>query len=187
MGKGDEVVMKKFLVLFVMTLLCCSSASAESKSLIAYFSWSGNTEAVAKTIADVTGFELFEIKTLKPYTKDYDAVLNVAKTEQNKNARPELASHVQNMAQYDTIILGFPCWWGTMPMAVFTFLEEYDFSGKRIIPFVTHGGSSFGRSLNDMRKIIPNAKIESNGLSISGTASRGQVANWLNEVGITVK
>lgn len=187
MGKGDEVVMKKFLVLFVMTLLCCSSASAESKSLIAYFSWSGNTEAVAKTIADVTGFELFEIKTLKPYTKDYDSVLNVAKTEQNQNARPELASHVQNMAQYDTIILGFPCWWGTMPMAVFTFLEEYDFSGKRIIPFVTHGGSSFGRSLNDMRKIIPNAKIESNGLSISGTASNQRVANWLNEVGITVK
>ena len=180
--------MKKiFLLTLIFVCVFSGSVYAEGKTLVAYFSWSGNTAALAKNIADETGSELFEIKTLKPYTKNYNAVLDVAKKEQNRKARPELANHVQDMAQYDTIFLGYPCWWGNMPMAVFTFLEEYDFSGKRVIPFVTHGGSSFGRSLNDMKETIPNAKIESNGLSVHGTASHNQIVNWLNELGFSVK
>ncbi len=180
--------MKKILGLISIFICVLSgSAFADGKALIAYFSWSGNTAALAKTIAEVSGFELFEIRTVTPYTKDYDEVLDVAKKEQNRKARPELATHVQNMAQYDTIFLGYPCWWGNMPMPVFTFLEEYNFSGKRIIPFVTHGGSSFGRSINDMKKTLSNAKIESNGLSVRGTGSRRQVANWLKELGFSVK
>lgn len=180
--------MKKiFLLTLILVCIFSGSVYAEGKTLVAYFSWSGNTAALAKIIADSTGSELFEIKTLKPYTKNYNAVLDIAKKEQSRKARPELANHVQEMAQYDTIFLGYPCWWGNMPMAVFTFLEEYDFSGKRVIPFVTHGGSSFGRSLNDMRDTIPNAKIESNGLSVSGAASHNQVVNWLKELGFSVK
>ena len=164
--------MKKiFLLTLIFVCVFSGSVYAEGKTLVAYFSWSGNTAALAKNIADETG----------------SAVLDVAKKEQNRKARPELANHVQDMAQYDTIFLGYPCWWGNMPMAVFTFLEEYDFSGKRVIPFVTHGGSSFGRSLNDMKETIPNAKIESNGLSVHGTASHNQIVNWLNELGFSVK
>ncbi len=110
----------------------------------------------------------------------------MAKAEQNANARPALAGHVNNMNQYDTIFIGYPCWWGTIPMAVFTFLEEYDFSGKRIIPFVTHGGSSFGSSINDIRRTAKGANVESNGLSISGNSASGsksRVTKWLGELG----
>ena len=186
--------MKNFaLIIAVVIAVSCltvSPANADGKTLIAYFSWSGNTENVAKNIAEATGFELFEIKTAKAYSEDYDAVLDLAKKEQNRNARPELATHIQDMEQYDTLFLGYPCWWGTLPMPVFTFLEEYDFSGKRIIPFVTHGGSSFGRSLSDMKRLVPNAKIESNGLSIRGSsasASKSQVTRWLERIGFTTQ
>ena len=182
--------MKRILVMLLLSLFVFSgTACAENKALVAYFSWGGNTEAVAKNIADLTGFEIFKITPAKPYTTNYDAVLDVAKKEQNKNARPELAEH-KNITQYDTIFLGYPCWWGNMPMAVFTFLEENNFSGKRVIPFVTHGGSSFGSSLNAMKRTIPNAKIENNGLSISGSSasnSRSQVSKWLQGLGFEVK
>ena len=184
--------MKKILF-FIFAVACVfifsGFASAGSKTLIAYFSWSGNTRMLAQYVAEATGCEIFEIKTKTPYTQNYDVVLDVAKNEQNRRARPELASHVENMEQYDTIFLGYPCWWGTMPMAVFTFLEEYDFSRKRVIPFVTHGGSSFGRSLNDMRRTIPNAKIEINGLSVNGSSvsgSRKRVLTWLEGLGFAI-
>lgn len=175
--------------IFMLAVVCSMlfSACAEAKTLVAYFSWSGNTAKVARFIADGAGADLFEIKTSKPYTKDYNAVLDVAKAELNSNARPALAKHLNNMAQYDTVFVGYPCWWGTIPMAVFTFLEEYDFSGKRVIPFVTHGGSSFGRSINDIKKAVPGAKVEDNGLSISGSRVSGaqsQVTKWLNGLGV---
>ena len=186
--------MKKIALLAIISLLALrgagTAAAAENRILVACFSWSGNTMTVARTIADALGVELFEIKTVKPYTDNYDAVLDVAKAEQNRKARPELAAHVTNMGQYDTIFLGYPCWWGTMPMAVFNFLEEYDFSGKRVIPFVTHGGSGFGRSLNDLKRTIPGAKIEAKGLSLYGTSVTGahsQVIKWLDTLGFTVK
>ena len=177
-------------VLCAASIFAISPSYAAEKALIVYFSWSGNTEKLARNIAEATGFDVFEIKTAKPYPEDYDAVLDLAKKEQNRKARPELAAHVQNFEQYDTIFLGYPCWWGTLPMPVFTFLEGYDFSGKRIIPFVTHGGSSFGRSLNDMKRTVPNAKIESNGLSIRGSnasSSKPQVIKWLEKLGVATK
>lgn len=185
--------MKRVALLLVAALIAAMPApafSAEGRGLVAYFSWGGNTETVAKTIAEAAGFELFKITTAEPYTDDYDKVLDVAKAEQNRNARPELATHVQDMGQYDTIFLGYPCWWGTLPMPVFTFLEEYDFSGKRVIPFVTHGGSSFGRSLNDLKRLAPNAVIEQKGLSLYGTSasdSRDRIIAWLEGLGFAVK
>lgn len=184
--------MRKITILAVVALfavcgLAAVPADAAGKTLVAYFSWGGTTRAVAETVADVLGAELFEIKTVTPYTTDYDKVLDVAKAEQNRNARPELAMHVQDMGQYDTILLGYPCWWGTLPMPVFTFLEEYDFSGKRVIPFVTHGGSGFGRSLSDLKRLVPGANIEGKGLSLRGTGSRSQIAQWLEGLGFSVK
>ena len=144
--------MKKLVL--IITALCMmlsfaiNSSIAAEKALIVYFSWSGNTENVAKNIAEATGFDLFEIKTAKAYPEDYDAVLDLAKKEQNRNARPELATHIQDIEQYDTILLGYPCWWGTLPMPVFTFLEEYDFSGKRIIPSQRVNGEESFRKKN---------------------------------------
>ena len=176
-----------FVLLFVVFGFAAVPANAAGKTLVAYFSWGGTTRAVAKTVADVLGAELFEIKTVKPYTQNYDEVLDVAKAEQNRSARPELSTHAENMGQYDTIFLGYPCWWGTLPMPVFTFLEEYDFSGKRVIPFTTHGGSGFGRSLGDLKRVLPGAKLENKGLSLQGTGSRSQIAQWLKGLGFTVK
>ena len=184
---------KNMLSIVVFVLAFCTfgtAAAAENGVLVACFSWSGNTMTVAKTVTEVLGAELFEIKTATPYTDNYDAVLDVAKAEQNRKARPELATHVENMAQYNTVFIGYPCWWGTMPMAVFTFLEEYDFSGKRVIPFVTHGGSGFGRSLNDLKRTLPDAKIETKGLSLYGksvSSAHSQVIQWLDSLGFTVR
>ncbi len=185
--------MKRIVLMTAIALLAfhgfgVANAAESGKTLVACFSWSGNTMTVAKTIAEALGVELFEIKTATPYTDDYDTVLDVAKAEQNRKARPELAAYVENMAQYDTVFLGYPCWWGTLPMAVFTFLEGHDFSGKRVIPFNTHGGSGFGRSLNDLKRTIPSAKIEK-GLSLYGTSvsgARDQIISWLKGLGFTV-
>ena len=180
--------MKTILTLILILIFAFPEISfAENKALVAYFSWSGNTAALAKTIAELTGFDLFEIKTVKPYSQNYDEILNVAKKEQNNKARPELVENIKNFEQYDTIFLGYPCWWGNAPMAVFSFLEKNNFSGKRVIPFVTHGGSAFGRSINDLKKTVPSANIESSGLAVSGTASRQEVASWLKELRFSVK
>ena len=172
----------------------------EEKCLIAYFSREGNnyvsgkivnlpvgnTKVVADMIRGIIGGDLFRIDTVRSYPRDYTATTNVAKKELNDNARPELSSHVENMASYNVIFLGYPSWWGTMPMPVFTFLEEYDFSGKTIVPFCTHEGSGLGRSENDIAKLCPKATLLK-GLAIQGSrvsAAKNDVADWLNKTGI---
>jgi len=162
-----------------------------SKSLIAYYSRKGNnymggkivnlpignTEVVATKIQKLTGSDLFQIETVKTYPVDYTETTTVAMDEKKKNARPELTERVDNMDSYDVIYLGYPNWWGTFPMAVFTFLESYDFSGKTIIPFCTHEGSGLGNSERDIKKLCPNAIVKS-GLAIRG----GSVKNADNEI-----
>jgi flavodoxin len=142
----------------------------------------GNTEVIAKKIKGITGGELFEINTIKPYPADYTETTNVARDELHKNARPELTDFVKNMADYDVIYLGYPNWWGTFPMAVFTFLESYDFTGKKIVPFCTHEGSGIGNSQRDIKKLCPTAEVLP-GIAIRGGSVAGAdnlVKNWLN-------
>jgi flavodoxin len=171
---------------------------ANSKSLIAYFSRKGNnyvggsivylpignTEVIAKKIQELTGSDLFQIKTVKSYPEDYTETTNVAEEEKKQNARPELTETVDDMDSYDVIYIGYPNWWGTMPMAVFTFLESYDFSGRTIIPFCTHEGSGMGSSERDIKKLCPNAKVLS-GLAIRGgsvDSADKDVATWANRI-----
>ena len=180
-------MMKKIFAAVLMVMMMCGVSFAEGKTLVAYFSWGGTTKALAENIAEAGGFDIFRIRPAKEYTTDYDTVIDVAKKEQNRRARPKLAENVQDFGGYDTVFLGWPCWWGDMPMVVFTFLEANDFSGKRIIPFTTHGGSSWGRSLTSLKKEAPSAKIESSGLSVGGSASKSQVAKWLKGLGFSVK
>lgn len=154
--------------------------------LIAYFSWSGNTRGIAEEIANQTGADLFEIQMTEPYSTDYNTVLEQAQQDQNEQARPELSTHVEDMAQYDTIILGYPNWWASIPMPVASFLEEYDFSGKTIIPFCSHGGGRFGQSLTMIAKLAPEAEIKE-GLAVNysgGTSMADDVSEWLlgNEI-----
>ena len=165
------------------------SGGGGSKVLIAYFSWGGNTRGVAEEIARQTGADLFEIKMVHPYSNDYNTVLNEAQRDQNAQARPELSTHVENMAQYDTVLLGYPNWWASIPMPVVSFLEEYDFSGKTIIPFCSHGGGRFGQSLTAIAKLAPNA-VMGDALSVhysGGSSLSGDVAEWLKNNGIPTK
>ena len=152
-----------------------------AKSLIAYFSRKGNnyvggsvvnlpignTEAVAEKIQKLTDSALFHIETVNSYPQDYMETTNIARKEKHENARPTLKNRVSNMDDYDVIYLGYPNWWGTTPMAVFTFLEAYDFSGKIIVPYCTHEGSGIGTSESDIKKLCPNS-IVLTGLGIRG-------------------
>lgn len=126
----------------------------------------GNTEYVAKLIEETIGGDLFQIETRETYPLEHETLVNQAADEQDKGLRPELSSHVENFEQYDTIILGYPNWWGDLPMPVYSFLEEYDFSGKTIIPFVTHGGSGFSGTRDTISKLQPNANVSDNTLSM---------------------
>ena len=168
--------------------------------LVAYFSRTGenynvgniekgNTHIVADMIAEQTGGDTFEISTVTPYPDNYDECTDIARQEQNENARPELAAFVENMGNYDTIFLGYPIWWSDVPMAVYTFLESYDFSEKTIIPFCTHEGSGLASTESSIAAVCPDSKIMG-GLSIRGSVgqksqdeAQAAVTDWLEQVG----
>ena len=156
------------------------------KILIAFFSWSGNTRGAAQEIQRQTGADIFEITLVHPYSTNYNTVLMEAQEDQHKQARPEIAEHIENFDDYDIILLGYPNWWASIPMPIASFLEEYDFSGKTIIPFCSHGGGRFGQSLTTIAKLAPDA-IMGTGLSIhysGGSALPDDVSAWLIENGI---
>ena len=163
-------------------------------NLIAYFSrrgenyWNGtiknlakgNTETVAELIQKAVGGDLFEVQTVKEYAKDYYACIDEARTEQRENARPALKAYPARIDGYENIFVGYPNWWGTMPMAMFTFLEHFDWSGKKLIPFCTNEGSGMGSSERDLRKLCKGAEI-CRGLSVHGAEaaqSEEKVAAW---------
>lgn len=142
-------------------------SEADRNILIAYFSRTGNTETVTNMIAEETRGTLFAI--------------TVAQQEQNDNARPALATHVENMDEYEVIFVGYPIWWGTMPMMLFTFLEEHDLNGKTIVPFCTSGGTGLGRSVSDIRTLCPDATV-ADGFTVSGSSAataQDRVADWI--------
>lgn len=188
-----------------------SEAGAQSSLLVAYFSYAenaalpddvdasasasiqpwngaltGNTGVVADMIAQATGADLFSIRTVEQYPDTYDATIDQGQQERSEGARPELATHLENLDSYDTIFLGFPNWWGDMPMAVYTFLDEVDLSGKTVIPFVTSGGSGFSNTISTIQQMEPQATVQE-GLSIGGSSATGaqqQVESWLSELGL---
>lgn len=154
-------------------------------SLIVYFSWSGNTESVAKEIQTQTGADIFEITPTEPYTNDYNTLLDIAQEEQSSDVRPEIAETVENFEQYDVVYLGYPNWWGDMPMILYSFLDEYDFAGKTIAPFVTSGGSGFSGTISSIESLEPDAVVvEGLALDSSESANAGEaVTEWLSAVG----
>ena len=156
------------------------------KILIAYYSYSGNTRALAQSIQQATGGELFEIVPVKAYPADYDAVVAEAKKEIKADARPELKSKVANLADYDVIFLGSPNWWSTLAPPVMTFLTSYDFAGKKIVPFVTHGGGGLAKCADDVKRLAPKSDVL-DALSVSGSAverSQGELHKWLRKLGM---
>lgn len=185
-------------------------SNTQNKILIAYFTWSdntvvenpdsidvdaetsasvlspGNAELIANWIAEKTGGDLFSIKTQNKYSSDYDECLNQARKERDNNERPALVERVNNIDDYDVIFLGFPNWWYTCPMAVFTFVESYDLEGKTIIPFCTHGTGGLSRTIRDLKNLLPaNCEVlEPIGVYRPEVKnSKSRVLDWLKKLG----
>lgn len=171
-----------------------------TKVLIAYFSRKGenyingsyvklslgNTAAAVNIIKNLTNGDIFEIEPVNKYSESYHTCTKEARDELDRNARPELVTYLDSIDDYDSVILGYPNWWSTMPMPVFTFLERYDFSGKTIIPFCTHEGSGMGHSITDIKKICPKANI-AKGLAIRGSNAKNsekEIQEWLKGLDI---
>lgn len=169
-----------------------------SKILIVYYSrkgenyWGGsiknlskgNTETMAEMIQKAVGGDLFEVDTVKPYSSDYHICTEEAKAELRSNARPELKRYLDSLDGYDTIFVGYPNWWGTMPMVMFTFLEHYDLGRKKIIPFCTNEGSGMGSSEQDLKKICAGAEVKK-GLALRGSEtanSESRVTEWAKKI-----
>ena len=198
--------MKKIILLLtgLNCLLACNAPSQPAglpdtqnhKILVAYFSHSGenygvgniregNTQKVANEIARQTGGTLFRIQTVQKYPADYNACSQQAKEEKEKNLRPTLTASVANMDEYDIIYVGYPIWWGDMPMAVYTFLDSYSWAGKTIYPFATHEGSGLADTVETLRKNFPKATV-ADGFALKGHVAQKEpeivtraVKNWL--------
>ncbi len=183
--------MKRILL---TAFLALAALSASAQTLVVYYSRTGqnytsdgivnlkkgNTEVVAEQIQKLTGADIFRLETVKEYSVDYYECTQKAKEELNDKARPALKADI-DISKYDTIYLGWPCWWGTYPMCVATFLEAHDWTGKTVIPFTTHEGSGFGQSLRDLKAAIPAATIKK-GLSIQGSkvkSARAQIEKFV--------
>lgn len=184
-----------------------ASQSTEGKALIVYFSVPetdgvdassgasrlvsngkvmGNTQYIATIISEATRSDLFEIKTVHTYPGSHKALIDAAKVEIDNNDRPKLATHIKNLNDYDVIVVGFPNWWYDMPMPLYSFFDEYDFSGKTIIPFCTHGGSRFSDAIKTIRGLEPKASVL-DGYAISRnnvSEAKPNVLNWLKRIGM---
>ena len=165
------------------------TVTGNSNTLVAYFSWSGHGQQMARWISDETGADLFRIVPSEAYGEDYSECADRAKNELDNGIRPELSEHIEaeTMAQYDTIYLVFPVWWYDLPMPVWTFLEEYDLTGKTIIPCFSHNGSSNGaNSVNRVSELATGANVLTDkALSISGNLvanSEKEVRDWADNV-----
>jgi flavodoxin len=147
----------------------------------------GNTGVMAHMIAEASGGELFSIRTVEPYPNNYNDTVDVGETEKNNGIHPELATHIENLDQYDTIFVGFPNWWYGMPMVMYSFFDEYDFSGKTVIPFCTSGGSAFSDAVDEIKNMEPDATIL-DGLHIgssSVTDAESRVSEWVQGLGLS--
>lgn len=173
-------------------------ADSDGKNiLVAYFSRAdenynvgtiekGNTQIIAEYIASEVGADSFHIETVKPYPADYDDCCDAAKQELADKARPEIQGVIENMEQYDIVFLGYPIWWGDMPMAVYTFMDSYDFSDKVVIPFNTHEGSSDSGTYSAIGSYLPNAQVL-DGMAIRARRRRSSalIHNSLSGNGLT--
>lgn len=142
----------------------------------------GNLAIMADYIQKITGGDTFSILTSELYPSEYRATTDIAKDEQNDDARPKLSNHIENMEDYDVIYLGYPNWWGGLPMPIYTFLEEYDFAGKTIIPFASHEGSGLGSGPSEIESLCPDATVL-DGLAVRGssvTDSKAEIESWIS-------
>ena len=178
-------------IVLAMLMFTCIATPAQNrekgqKVLVAYFSHSGNTRTVATEIATAVGADLFEIVPQKDYPTDYNSLLDVAKREINAGQHPALKNRVRDFDSYDVVFVGSPNWWSTVAPPVASFLTGYDFNGKTIIPFMTHGGGGFGHAIADLKKLCPGARFL-DGLSVRDSSAgncRTVVDKWLQKLNL---
>ena len=181
--------MKKILFLFfLISLLSFSQPTEPSKILIIYFSRTGNTEKFVNYINEMSeNISKFKIEPASPYPEDYNTVLNIAQEEQKSNARPEINNILNNVSDYDVILLGYPIWYSHIPNIIITQLEKLDLNGKTIYPFNTHLGSGTGNSINEIKSYATNAAvmdgfpINMNDIS-NRNSSMEKIKNWLEQI-----
>jgi flavodoxin len=180
--------MKKILLFFLISLISFSQPTEPSKILIIYFSRTGNTEKFANYIKEINEkISEYKIEPASPYTEDYNTMLNIAQEEQKSNARPEINNILNNVSDYDVILLGYPIWYSHIPNIVITQLEKLDLNGKTIYPFNTHLGSGTGNSINEIKSYATNANvmdgfpINMNDIS-NRTSSMEKIKNWLEQI-----
>lgn len=192
---------KSFLSFMTMLVFAVTSCGSEEpaatepggvisgdagKTLIVYFSWGGNTRTVAKHIHDLIDGDIVEVETVIPYPDTYEEVTQIAPGELESDYRPELKTKIENMDEYDTLIVGTPIWGSHLTPAMKSFLASYNLSGKSIAPFCTHGGSGTAQSVNDIRSVSPNSTILGS-LAVYGSQaenSRNDIEQWLRRIGI---
>lgn len=187
-----------------------NSESAEGKTLVVYFSMPetadpdnmteeednsavvidgevlGNTQYVAYVIKENTGADIFRIEPETPYPTDHETLVDMAAEEQDNNARPAIKDSIENLEQYDTIFVGYPNWWGDMPMILYSFFDTYDFSGKNIIPFNTHGGSGFSNTISTIAELESDANVNEDGFTVSRNNvqdAEPAIIVWLGDLG----
>lgn len=161
-------------------------ASEASKTLVAVFSWSGNTLQVAERINHLVESDLFRIEPAESYTQDYNELLDVAQAEQDADARPALAATVENWDDYGVVYLGYPVWWYEAPQIIKTFVEAHDFSDKVVYPFATSGGSGISGTLPEIQELCPEAEFRE-GITLDGDSVGSQldrIDEWLGEGGL---
>lgn len=155
-------------------------------SLVVYFSATGNTKALAERIAAASDSDIFEIVPEEPYTSDdlnYNSDCRANKEQNDASARPAISNEVKNIESYNTVFIGYPIWWGTMPKIINTFLDTYDLSGKTILPFCTSGGSGISSSVSAIKNACPNADVK-DGFRGTSSTNTDDIKNWLNSVGL---
>ncbi len=171
-------------VLVSVSSLALGQEHNRKKTLIVYFSVTGTTQELAEQIHSQMGGDLVELIPAVPYSKVYPETVARHRQEQSSNALPEIATAIPNMDEYDTVLVGYPIWSGTVPRILRTFFQQYDLAGKTIAPFCTHGGGGAGRSVQDIRSLCSGATV-TDGLSLrSASRAREDVAGWLRKIGI---
>lgn len=176
---------KLLLILSLFSIFSLTGYGAESKILIAYFTRTNNTEKIAEMIQEYTKGDIFKIEVLNPYPEAYRATTDQAKKELESGYLPPLKSKIENLDSYDTIFIGYPIWWGTVPTPMRTFLSENDLSGKTIIPFCTHGGGGAGTSTADLTALAPKFTVVSDGYvtrNAGAGRTQGEVTQWLDSL-----
>ena len=180
--------MKKLILIFAALLISASSTFAQSKSktLIIYYSWSGNTRTIAELAQKKTGADIVEIQPDKEYPSTYSECTVVAKEEQRKGIKPGVKGTLPNVSGYDTVIIAYPLWWSDVPMFFYTLLEGLNLSGKTVLPICSNGGSGLARSVSTIKKLATKADVKG-GLSIyrdGGSSLDKTLSDYLKKNGL---